>query len=162
MPFAWYIVPYKRRVGARRPTRYCAMDDFTPLINSEGGAWSETEVLGDVALVKVRASAPTLSLINSEPGFVRLPKDALDLSLSDLTPAQKQALRDKAQQLGYGLAEISTAFPGDLGTYTLRDVLRFLAGRRLKPRYDSGADTILLDGAVQSCRSIEDVDGDVR
>lgn len=157
MPIAFYIAPYKRRAGALTPTRYCAIDDFTAQVD----AWAESEVLGDRAVVKVRASATILSAINAEPGFIRLPKDALDNPLSDLSAGQKTALRNLLTDMGYTLAEIQARFGADLGTHTLGDVLRFMASRRLKPRYDQGADQIILDGPVQSCRSIDHVDAGV-
>lgn len=157
MPIAWFLVPYKRRVGMVPVTRYCAMDDFTASVT----AWTETEVLGDRAIVKVRALSGVLTTLNAEPGFVRLPKDALDDPLSDLTAGQKTALRDILTDMGYTLSEIQNRFGSDLGAYTLHDVLRFMASRRRKPRYDTGTDAIILDGEVQDCRSVEDVDSGV-
>lgn len=163
MPIGWFIAPYKRLlVGVRGPTRYCAMDDFTTLIWADGGDWTETEILGNRAVVKVRASSTTLTAINAAVGFTRLPKDALDIALSDLTNGQKQALRDEALDQGYTLSEIQDRFPNDLGSYTLGEVLRFMATRRRKPRYDQPSDTIILDGPVQGCRLVDDVDSGVR
>jgi len=159
MAIAWFIIPYKRRVGARQPTRYCAIDDFTPQIYSAGGKWSETEILGDRAIVKVSAPANILTALNAE--YKRLPKDRLDDSLSDLSAGAKTAIRNELQDAGYSLAEIQARFGSDLGAFTLRDVLRFFASRRLKPRYDVDTDTIILDGSVQVCRSIDEVDEDV-
>jgi hypothetical protein len=158
MPVAWYICPYKRRANTFRPTRYCAMDDFTAQIKADGGSWAESEVLGNVAVVKVRASAETLTEINAATGFVRLPKDLLDDPLSSLTTAQKNAIKNKLQSMGYSAAELSDRFPNDIGTYTLRDVLVFSAKRRLRPRYDSNSDTIICDGIEQPTRSIANVD----
>ena len=62
MPTAWYIIPYRRRPARRRPTRYVAIDDHTAQIRDYGGTWSEVEVLGDRAIVKVRAPAGDKSL----------------------------------------------------------------------------------------------------
>lgn len=158
MPLAWYLVPYKRRAGTVEPERYCALDDFTAQVTD----WTETEVLGDRAIVKVRAAAGVLSALNAEPGFVRLPKDAIDDSLSDLTQGQKNALKGILTDMGYTLQEIQARFGSDLGAYTLRDVLKFMATRRLKPRHDRAADTIVLDGEIQACRPVEDVDRKVQ
>jgi hypothetical protein len=159
MPIGWFIVPYKRKLIADRPTRYCAMDDFTQqIIYQDGGNWSETEVLGNHAIVKVNAAVATLQAINAAAGFVRLPKGILDDSLSSLNAAQKTAIRGKIISLGYSLAELQARFVNDLGTYTLRDVLKFVTRRRLKPRYDAGTDTIICDGAIQPVRSLESVD----
>ena len=156
------MCPYKRQDFDGTRGRYCAMNDFTnQIIYIEGGAWTETEVLGNRAIVKVRASASTLAMIAGTTGFKRLPKDLLNSPLSDLTSNQKQKLKDEILDMGYLLSEFSERFENDLGTYTLRDVLKFMAKRRLKPRYDSGSDTIILDGAVQPVRSLESVDKEV-
>lgn len=154
----WFLVPYLRRTSMPRPERYCAMDDFSSAIKADGGEWTETEVLGNHAIVKVRASAATLQTINAAQGFTRLPKDRLDDALSDLTQQQRTALRDRIEALGYARAEWQAALGTDLGAVTLRQVLVFVASRRLKPRYDAGTDTIVLDGPVQACRPVADVD----
>jgi len=174
MALAWFICPYKRRnPGETPPTRYCAMDDFTGPIWADNGwpqgnvpgsptFWSETEILGDAAIVKVRAEAGTLSTINAAPGFLRIPNHVdLGDTLGDLTAGQKQVLLNKAVALGYSLAEIQAALPTNWSTVTLRQVLAFLAQRRLKPRYDPDTDEIVLDGAVQPVRPLDDVVADV-
>lgn len=159
MAIGFYIVPYKRRAGARKPTRYCAIDDYTPNILASGGLWAEAEILGDRAIVKVRASAAILQTLNGV--FKRLPKDSLDTSLADLSSGQKTALRNELQDQGYSLAEIQARFGNDLGQFTLRDVLRFMATRRRKPRYDAELDAIILDGDEQACRPVEDIDSEI-
>lgn len=160
---AWFLAPYKRRLigSATRVMRYCAMDDFTPQITADGGAWTETEVLGNHAIVKVRASAATLSTINAAAGFVRLPKDALDSVLTDLTLAQKTALRDKIEELGYPRAEWQADLGADLSLVTMRDILVFLTKRRREARYDPATDTIVCDGPLGSVRPLESVDAEV-
>ncbi len=157
MAIAWYICSYKRVVGAHRPTRYCAMDDFTPQIQADGGAWAETEVLGNYALVKVRASQTTIDLIAAAQGFLRIPLARLDVLLSSLTQAQRTAISDRLTAMGYTADEITAL--GNIRNRTLGDVLRFAASRRLKPRYDAVGDQIVLDGPVQTCRLVNDVDG---
>lgn len=157
MALAWFICPYKRRnPGQTPPTRYCAMDDFTATIQADGGTWDETEILGDSALVKVRASAATLTTINQAPNFMRIPNHT-DLSdtLGDLTALQRQAILDKLQALGYSLAEINAALPANWAAVTLRQVLKFAATRRLKPRYDHPTDTIVCDGPVQPVKDVD-------
>jgi hypothetical protein len=131
------------------------MDDFTPQIYGEGGRWAETEILGNRAIVKVRASVATLTTIAGTAGFRRLPKDRLDDSLADLPQNIKKKLRDEALDAGYTIAQFNARFPGGLGSVTLRNVLRFLATRRLKPRYDAPSDTIVLDGPVQPVRPVD-------
>lgn len=160
----WYIVSYKIAEppysGAPRNMRYCAMDDYTSVIYGEGGQWTETEILGDRAIVKVRASSTTLTMLNGV--YKRLPKDRLDDSLSSLSTTAKQALKSEALDMGYTIEELQEKFPNDLGTYTLREVLKFFATRRLKPRYDSNTDTIYIDGIVQTCRLLDSVNAEVQ
>lgn len=156
---AWFICPYKRRVNTRFPSRYCAMDDFTQqIIYKDGGKWSEIEVLGNHAIVKVLAEEDTISTISSTDGFNRIPKDNLNDSLSDLKTNQKDFLKNKIQSLGYSLQELQDKFGNDLGSYTLKDVLKFIAKRRLKPRYDSELDEIICDGEEQVTGSVDDLD----
>lgn len=159
MPIGWYIAPYNRRDRGDRVGRYCAMDDFTAEIYGAGGQWTETEILGNRAIVKVRATTEILQTLNGV--FKRLPKDRLDDPLSSLSNAAKTALRNELQDQGYTLAEIQARFGSDLGQFTLRDVLRFMASRRRKPRYDAGSDTIILDGEIVPPRPVDDVDAEV-
>lgn len=155
---AWFLCLYKlRSVFTNR--RYCAMDDFTAQILADGGDWRETEVLGNTAIVKVRASAATLSAINAAPGFARIPVDRLDDPLSSLTSTQLSAIKNKVLALGYTQPELTDALGSDLSLITLGQLLRFIATRRLKPRYDVVTDTIVLDGPIQPCLPIEQVDG---
>jgi hypothetical protein len=137
------------------------MDDFTSQINADGGKWSETEVLGNRAIVKVNASLTTLEAIASEPDFKRIPKDRLDDSLSDLPNSVKKALSKGLEDMGYSIEEIKAKFGNDLGSYTLRDLLRFMASRRLKPRYNQTTDIIEFSDTVVIPKLIEDVDREV-
>lgn len=165
MSIAWFICPYKRLIGAQHPARYCALDDFTPDILADGGDWAETEVLGDVALVKVRASDATLTAINAAPGMLRIPNHvSLTDTLGDLSGTQRTAIRNKLNAMGYSLDEIAAVIPatGNWASITLGQVLRFAASRRLRPRYDSPSDTIVCDGVIQSCRTVESVSGAVQ
>lgn len=164
MPLAWFIAPYKRRnPGALPAERYCAVDDFTAQILADGGAWSETEVLGDCALVKVRASAATLTAINASAGMMRIPNHTdLNDTLGDLTAAQRNAILNKLLAMGYSQAEIDAALPANWQAVTLRQVLRFAARRRLKPRYDQPTDAVICDGAVQPVRDVDEVAGVVQ
>lgn len=158
MAVAWYICTYKRRLGTPRPTRYCEMDDFTAQIFADGGDWSESEVLGNYALVKVRASQATLDAIAAAPGIIRIPLARLDVQLSALTSQQRTVLRNRLEAMGYTVEEITGALGNNLGQRTLGDLLRFAASRRLKPRYDADQDVIVCDGPVQVCRPVGDVD----
>ncbi len=160
MPIAWFICPFKRHPRTDKIARYCAMDDFTSLIEADGGRWTETEVLGDRAIVKVNASASTLSTIAGTATFRRIPLSLLNDPLSSLSGAQQTAIRNEVLDAGYTLAEVNAVFP-NIASATLGQVLRFLATRRLKPRFDSGTNTIVLDGTIQPCRPVDNVDGEV-
>lgn len=172
MPVGWFIAPYKRVDRNGRVGRYCIVDDLTPEIWASNGwpqgnvpespeFWSETEVLGQHAIVKVRATNPVLTQVANLPGVTRIPVAALDSPLSSLTGAQKTAIRNKVQALGYSLAEIQERFPNDLGTYTLRQLLHFVASRRRKLRHDKATDSIIDDGPVRPVRPLEEVDATV-
>lgn len=162
MPVGWFVAPYKRRPDPNgRIIRYVVVDDLTAQIRADGGHWTEAQVLGNQAIVKVRASAQTLQDIDDLPGVSRIPKDALDDTLDTLTNPQRQALRQIALDAGYTTNEFNTRFPGGLSTVTVGDFLRFLATRRRKPRYDQATDSIIDDGALMPVRTIESVDEEV-
>lgn len=137
------------------------MDAFTAAIVADGGGWAESEVLGQAAVVKVRAAAATLNQIAGEEGFLRVPVARLDDPLSSLTAAQKTAVRNRVVALGYTAGEVTSRFPGDLGDYTLRDLLGFVASRRRRVRYDEATDTVIADGEVVAPRPVDDVDAAV-
>lgn len=168
MAVAWYLAPLVREPadpdapkGIRRVRMlpaHLAVDD---LIAADGGRSAWTEVLGQYVIVKVRASATTLSAIAALPNVTRLPASRLDEPLSSLGTAQKTAMRTLVRDRGYTLAEVQARFPDDLGTYTLRELLRFIATRRRKVRYDADTDTVIDDGDLQPVRPIEDVDAEV-
>lgn len=159
MALGIFIVPYERITLRAGPARRCGMDRYTPQIAADGGEWREAEFLGNRALVKVRASASTLNTIESTENWYRVPNGALtlDTTLGSLTLAQRNAVRNQVLDAGYSQAEIDAAFP-NLGAVTIRQALRFLLSRRLKPRYDSGTDTIVCDGSEQACLDLNDVD----
>lgn len=162
MAVAWFIAPYKRSFPGPPPERYCAMNDFTVQILADGGFWSETEILGDVALVKVRASAATLTTISAASGFLRIPNHFdLNDTLGDLTVGQRNAILAEALTLGYTQTEIDNALPANWQNVTLGQVLRFFARRRLKPSYDAGSDTIVFTAEESPVRPVAHVDASV-
>ena len=155
---AWYIAPYKIRLYDSQ-FRYCAIDDYTDLIiNTDKGNWSESEVLGNRAVVKVKASASTLIILDSV--FERMPKDGLEDSLVTVAIGDKAALKNEGLDMGYSNIEWDEEFPNNLGTYKLKDILHFYTKRRLKPRWDGTK--IVIDGIEQACRTIESVDAEVQ
>lgn len=164
MSIGWYIVPYIRDTdpGCPGPTRMCEIEIYRQQIIDAGGAYSITEVLGNRGVVKIKASDGVLNAIAAV--FQRMPKNVLTDSLSDLSIAAKTKIKNELLDMGYSLSEIKTKFgPNvDLGSYTLKDVLKFMAKRRLKPRYIIATDEILVDGIVQGCTPIEFVDSKVQ
>lgn len=158
----WYIAPYKMFdpaiLGNPDRTRYCAMMDYSPQIKSDGGKWSETEVLGDRAVVKVRASQTTLTFLDGV--FTRMPKDDTEDLLSSVSIGGKASLKIEGLDMGYTNTEWEKEFPNNLGTYKLKEVLHFYTKRRLKPRWDGSK--IVIDGIEQSCKPIELVDIEVQ
>lgn len=137
------------------------MNDFNTQIFGDGGAWEEIEVGANFALVKVSASATTLSTIANT--FIRIPVSQLDTSLSLLTNAQKNTIKNKILEMGYTSQEITNALGSNMGTKTLRELLRFIATRRVKPRFDSVSKQIVFDGEVViPGKTVEEVDGRVK
>ena len=163
MPVAWLIAPYKRRAHPTDVVRYCAVNDLTERITADGGEWTETEVLGDRAIVKVRASDATLNQLAGSPGVRRLPLNVLQAPLGALPTAARSALRGELEAMGYPPAEITGALGANLDRpgLTLGDILRFAAQRRRQPRYDAATDAIVFDGPEVAPRPVEDVDARV-
>ena len=161
MPVAWFIVPEVRVALNGHPSRSCLLNEHTDAIRADGGDWTHEEALGSRHVCKVRASVTTLQTIAGRPGVRRLPKDRIDDPLSDLSAAQKRTLRDWIEECGYPRAEWQSDLGTDLGARTLRDVLRFILKRRFQPRYVEATDTIILDGAPEVPRSIEDINAEV-
>jgi len=157
---AWYIVPYKldtsRRVLGAYP-RYPAIFDYKEQILAAGGDFKLTEILGNRAIVKLRAPENILALADAK--YKRLPKERLDDSLSDLPEIVKTKIRDEILDQGYTIEEIRDKFGDNLGDYTLRDVLKFMATRRKRRRYDFVTDQVIFDGPdIPPPKSLEEVD----
>jgi len=143
MPLGWFITPYKRRDLILdgfliRPGRYCAMDDFSEQIFAEGGTWEEIEVLGDSAVVKVRASNALLSTIDAAPNFIAIPRRWVDLtsSFANMTNGERNQINNKLQSLGYTTQEITAVMGSNLTSWrarTLDDLLGLLCSKRFKP-----------------------------
>lgn len=147
---AWFFCPYVRRVDPDNPadtTRApLILEEFGAQIDTDGGAITFVECLGNSAVCKVSASTATLNAIAARSSVQRLPVGRLDDPLSSLTGQQRTAIRNRLLAQGWSSAEITSRL-GDLATRTLRDVFRMAVSRRLKPRYDAVGDQIVLDGA---------------
>jgi hypothetical protein len=157
----WFIVPYARRTMGATIARYCKVNDFNAQIVAAGGAWSESEVLGDCAIVKVRATQAGIDQLDAQPGFIRIPVERLDDPLSTLSAAKKLQIRTKLETMGYSLAEIQDALGVDLGTKTLRQLLIFMTTRRIRPRFDGPLDSYVFDGPIETCKSVDQLDTEV-
>jgi hypothetical protein len=157
---AWFVCPYQP-CESMSACRYCAMDDFTARLNAVGGSWSESECLGNHAVVKVTAPDSLLDKIRAAEGFVELPIEFLWQPLSGMPLMQQYVLIGKAQELGYSIEEIQTHFPNDLGTYTLRDMLNFILTRRYDPAWDEATQSIVFTSTARSCKSADALDAEV-
>lgn len=153
-----YVVPNAGPFAGNPRARMCAMNRHTGPIRADGGDWREVEVLGNRAIVKVQASPATLTAITSDLDCRRLPLDLLDRPLSGLTNAQRTALQNELLDMGYPLSEIRDRLGNNLSLVTLRQVLRFAATRRRKPRWDAGTSTVVFDGPMQLCESVDALD----
>jgi len=168
MALGWFVCPYVRRnPGVTPPERYCSIDDLTAIIRADGGDWDETEILGDVALVKVRASAATLTLVGNLAGVFTIPSKWIEMQddLTSMTAGERNQLQSAVLSLGYTQGELDAAMGNTLAlwrTHTLGDLLVMASARRLKPRYDSGTDSIVVDGAVQPVKDVHLVANKVR
>jgi hypothetical protein len=155
---AWFIAPFVRVTPpaslAAIPMRGCGMRQFAGQIKADGGKWGYVEVLGNKCLIKISASAGLLTTIAGT--YQRIPASRLDDPLSSLSTAQRNGLRQIILDAGYTTAEVNARFP-NLANNTLGDALRFLASRRLKPRYDQATDTIILDGPIQIPESVDNL-----
>lgn len=157
MPVAWFIARYQHRLlrGGRIAQRVNPVDAFTAQIGGDGGAWAECEALGQRAVVKVRASAGTITLIGQAPGVTRIPLGVLDDPLSTLTAGQRTNLRSLILDMGWTAADINARFPAGLASVTLGELLRFAASRRRAGRYDPTA-----GGFVDQARDVTPGDVD--
>jgi len=163
MSVGWFVAPYNQKAltGYRARFRYCAMQDFDAAIRSDNGDWCEGEILGNSAIVKVRASLVTLSDIASTGGFSRLPGTDLNERLTALTTVQERQLQDLAGSLGYSGVEIDRSLGTDVRGKTLREYLTFLSTRRVRPRWDSPTQQIVFDQEIVPCRNLNDIDRNV-
>lgn len=134
MPIGWFVCPYEVVTDNTGTYRRCAVERFRGQVVTDGGKLSYGEILGDHGIAKVRAAVATLDTINAEPGFVRIPRRAnLDEPLSDLSAAEKNAIKNKLLALGYTAAQLQAALGADMGSKTLGDLLRFAASRWRRP-----------------------------
>lgn len=155
MPVGWYLMPYRALdMGDARDARALAINFDQAVLDAfhaEDARLREAPCLGNHAVVKVRGSAGLLQAIAHLPGTDRFPKDLIDAPLSDLTAGQKTALRDRITGLGYTLAEFNAALGPDIGSRTLRDVVRFIVSKN-QQQFTVGADktTITMTGPVDA------------
>jgi hypothetical protein len=128
VPTAWFFGPMVRDdvLGHGRPTRFNFIRAQSPPPGLNYDWW---ELLGGKCVCKVTASDAVLDQIAAIPGVDRLNKDLLDEPLADLPDAAKVRLRAFVEECGFTVQEINEHLPNPIGTYTLRQVLRFLQRR---------------------------------
>lgn len=147
----WYVIPYVRKTNAPRPSRYVAINTYSTQIKSYDGKWQEIEVLGDRALVKVRA--PQVVHTQLDAIYKQFPTTNLD----DTIPSEnRESFKNELLDMGYTLEEIQEDFND--GAPTLRDWVKVATKRRRKPRYDSQLDEIIVDGDIVACEPIGNLD----
>ena len=78
-----------------------------------------------------------------------------------MTVAQRNALRNRITALGYSVAELDAALPGDLRDRTLLEALRFIATRRRRVRLDPDSEKLDRRRARAAVCPLEDVNGAV-
>lgn len=160
---AWFVCPYTQVTNAQAAWvlpgwvgRYPAVADFASQIGVDGGAWAAGEILGNMVLAKVRASAATLNAINQAANVLRIPSHVdLTDTLGDLTAQQRTAILNELLALGYSQSEVMDALPVDWQSVTLGQVLRFAATRRFRSRVDKGG--FVFDGPRLACRPVEEI-----
>ena len=158
MPVRYYLCPYDTvpRPGiAGQIMRRCAMARHIPRIpNPAGAVWEEVEILGNHCLVRVRANAAGLSLIDADPDFREIPSDVPVIPI-----ARRPAIQTRLESLGYASGEIlATSWNtrqlliaisavcsevrqrGDLAGYDITPGVRRPAPRRLRDLDDGVPD----------------------
>lgn len=167
MATTWFIVPYTRKIEANgeRPgsaTRWADLNNHQDIIDTDAGAWAEVEVLGNRAVVKVRASQATLDTLAGL--YLRIPLTALTMQLNQLTQAQRNRIHTELNDMGYTDPEIVSKLGAinNIGQRTLGEVLRFAATRRQVARFDVTSSSFILDGPIQACESIDALDTSIQ
>lgn len=156
MATAWYIIPYVRQT----PPAIAQVYTRSLALLSSGVAYTNAQALdirGNRAIVKVQASNASLTTLNGL--YKRLPVGMLDNPLASLTTPQKNALVSELQDQGYTAQDINAALPNSIGTYTLRDVLRFMARGRRLPVYNAGTDSLDEGDVSDNSAMLDTVDG---
>lgn len=162
MPSAWFLAQSERYTDPDYPVayRHAIWLRWMSQILAQGGTFYDEEGNGSEYVVKVvNVTQPLINQISGDPGVTKLPIDDLNSTFAGLTTNQKNSVRAKITSMGdITTTEWDTKFPGDLGQYTLRQVLNFVLGRRKQPRYNSGTDTITWTGTQETPLSVETID----
>lgn len=159
MPIAWLVCRYVQDDVKGARGRMPAIINFSAELAAEGAKVVYSEVLGSYAIAKVNASVALLQLIDADADHIVIALNKqLDSTLSDLSQAQKDRIRNVVLAMGYTVEEITATLGNDIGAITLRQLLQFCAQRRFKPRWDETSQSIILDGPQQQCRQPESLD----
>ena len=160
MPVAFYIVPIVRinppRNGLLADREIALNIDFPQL----SGQWDGLETLGNKAIIKINAITSDLLQLNA--AYTRILLSRLDEPISSLSATNRTALRNQILDMGYTLQELNEKFPDGIANYTLKDALKFMLTRRIKPRWDETTDEIIYDGVSVPCGNIDDLDRRIR
>lgn len=161
----WWLCRYVKAVGEfNKPfVRVSAFELYYQDLVKEGAKWSYEEIAGNRCLVKAEMSDSLAQTIALDVHCMPLPLKRLDQTLGELSPQARSTLQDLAVEMGYTLTEIRNQLGNNLASVTLGQLLRFLASRRIKPRYNAEKTDVVFDGPVIPLRAslVDDLDGKV-
>lgn len=145
---AWFLIPYTVEVAENEPPiRRIDLDSWPEIEN-----WSEVEVMGGQAAVKVQAPSATLDSL--EMNFTRFDID------QEIPDFDRDRLRQIGLDAGYTLEQVASV---DAGITTYRQFLEALATYRTQLQVvGSGVNaTLVPEGAVPAPKSLATVDMEV-
>lgn len=151
----WWLCRYVKSVGEfNKPfVRVSAFELYYHDLVRDGAKWRYEEIAGNRALVRAEMSDALAQTIAMDVNCLPLPLNRLDQTLGELSPQARSTLQDLAVEMGYSLTEIRNRLGNNLANVTLGQLLRFLASRRIKPRYNADKTDVVFDGPVIPLRS---------
>lgn len=146
----WWICRYVKAMGefGRPFVRVSAFESYHDDLTKEGAKWRYEEIAGNRCLVRAEMSDALAQTIALDVNCLPLPLKRLDQTLGELSPQARSTLQDLAVEMGYSLTEIRNRLGNNVATVTLGQLLRFLASRRIKPRYSDDKTDVVFDGPV--------------
>ncbi len=136
MAIAWFTVPYVPAIitAGERPGRELLLLQQHDL----RAQWSEVEILGNRAIVKMEAAPTVLLAVAALPGVYRFPFRYLKEPVSSEPLAVRLLLRQEMLDQGYTNEQINGRFGRGFEGATFRDVLLFMCSLWKRPFLDNG------------------------